>query len=256
MLAGPAGAVEPSGSAADPFARQAAPATARPTNAATSPSNDSAGVAQIKPIETPYVPYHATATSPWQPRAVEALPAADGGAIPAQAGATPGSVFESIFDPSKLVPVVFPDPPAAPPATTGDAPSRNNILPRDDGPVRDDAAAPAVELRPSRNDLSTSAPIDAGKMTPVTFGPAKVEKPANPTKKKAAAKPLRDDHDDRDDIDARHGEADLPASLKSDAAKSAGRRPDVASPDAVKPAGVKPPVTAKYHLPEPPIPLP
>src|SRR5690606_19444440 len=77
----------------------------------------------LKPIETPYVPYHATATSPWSPRAVEPPPpdayqGSSGSAV------TPGSIFETIFDPDKLVPVVLPDAPEAPPAATGEAASR------------------------------------------------------------------------------------------------------------------------------------
>jgi hypothetical protein len=225
LLAGSAGAIEPSGSNApnpnnpDPFVKLGAPiGSARPVTVAT-PSKDSAGVAQLSPIATPYVPYHATATSPWSPRAVDPPPA-DAFAAPRTEAATPGSVFESLFDPNKLVPVVFPETPAAPQAATGDEPAR------------------AVAPSPGSTDAGVFAPpvVDTGRMTPVTFGPAKTEKPATPVsplKKKAAAKPLDDVDDNRSSVE-----------------------PAAAKPAEAKPAGVRPPVAAKYHLPQPPIPLP
>jgi len=238
-LAGPAGAVEPSGSTADPFAKPAAPVAAQPTDMAT-PSKDSTGVAELKPIETPYVPYHATATSPWSPRAVEPPPPADGYTLPADATATPGSIFETIFDPDKLVPVVLPAAPEAPPATTGDAMQRD-VAPRQAG-----AATIAPAVMPQSTDGAAFDPpvVDTGKMTPVTFGPPKKDPPANPakpTKKKAAAP---------------SGTAPVG---EVDARRTSGREPSepsAAKPPAVRPAEVKPPITTKYHLPQPPIPLP
>jgi hypothetical protein len=231
LFAGSAGAIEPSGSsvpgprAADPFVERGAPIQSeRPAPASTpyskdvGPSKDSAGVAHLSPIATPYVPYHATATSPWSPRAVDPPPP-DAYTAPSDETATPGSIFESIFDPNKLVPVILPEAPAAPQAATGDEPARI------------DAASPVVTQ--ISTDAFAAPVVETGPMTPVTFGPAKNEKPANtagpakPAKKKTAAKPV-------DDVD----------------------RPSPVEPAATKPAAVRPPVAAKYHLPQPPIPLP
>jgi len=225
LLGGSAGAIEPSGSITpnpsnpDPFVKLGAPIGSARPETATTKSKDSAGVAQLSPIVTPYVPYHATATSPWSPRAVDPPPS-DAFTAPPGADATPGSIFESLFDPNKLVPVVFPETPAAPQTSTGDEPARGG------------ATVPSSNAMPSSTNAGVYAPpvVDTGKMTPVTFGPATTEKPATPVsplKKKTAAKPLSD-------VDDRNS----------------------AEPTAAKPAAPRPPVTAKYHFPQPPIPIP
>jgi hypothetical protein len=163
-------------------------------------------------------------------------PPADAYSSSAAKAETPSSIFESIFDPDKLVPVVLPESPAAPQPSSydSDSPSQTQSTPRAE------INRPQAEPRADAVGPYSPAVVDAGKMTPVTFGPPKSAKPAAAaSKKKAASKQVPDD-----DI------------LEPAVAKPSAMKSNTVRPDAVKPAAAKPPVTAKYHLPEPPIPLP